>query len=79
MTASVTQVLAAGGLVPASAKLGKDEAVDTVVARAYRHAVLPGRTIVRLTGQNVAAGVDLEMSVLGFGAGEDGGVVSWWR
>lgn len=70
------QQLQAGGLVPANAKLGKDDAVDTVVARAYRHAVLPGRVVIRLTAQNVAAGDDLEMATLGFGAGEDRGAVA---
>jgi len=71
----LAQTLAAGGLVPVNAKLGKDEAVDNVVARAYQHAVMPGRTIVRLTAEGVAAGDDLEMAVLGFGAGETRGVV----
>jgi hypothetical protein len=68
-------VLQAGGLVATDAKLGKDQAVDVVVARAYRHAVLPGRTIVRLTAQSVVVGDDLEMTTLGFGAGEDLGSV----
>lgn len=70
-----TEILKAGGLVPMAAKLGKDDAVDVVVARAYQHAVLPGRTVVRLTAQGVAAGDDLEMATLGFGAGEDRGAV----
>lgn len=70
------QQLQAGGLVPANAKLGKDDAVDTVVARAYRHGVLPGRVVIRLTAQNVTAGDDLEMATLGFGAGEDRGAVA---
>ena len=70
------QQLKAGGLVPANAKLGKDDVVDTVVARAYRHAVLPGRVVIRLTAQNVTAGDDLEMATLGFGAGEDRGAVA---
>ena len=48
--------LAAGGLVPANAKLGKSTtAVDTVVARAYQHAVLPGRTVIRLCAESVTA------------------------
>ncbi len=68
--------LARGGLVPANAKLAKGEAVDNVVARAYRHPVLPGRTIIRLTAEGVAAGDDLEMAVLGFAAGESRGVVA---
>ena len=70
------QQLKAGGLVPANAKLGKDDAVDTVVARAYRHGVLPGRVVIRLTAENVAVGDDLEMATLGFGAGEDRGAVA---
>jgi hypothetical protein len=71
------QVLAAGGLVPTAAKLpaGDAGAVDTVVARAYQHRALPGRTVVRLTAENVVAGDDLEMSVLGFGPGADRGAV----
>ena len=70
------QQLKAGGLVPANAKLGKDDVVDTVVARGYRHAVLPGRVVIRLTAANVTAGDDLEMATLGFGAGEDRGAVA---
>lgn len=77
MSASADELqLAAGGLVPASATLDVGEAVDTVVARAYRHAVLPGRTVIRLTAENVAAGDDLEMATLGFGPGEDRGGVA---
>ncbi|MBL0213965.1 MAG: hypothetical protein IPQ07_08780 [Myxococcales bacterium] len=75
MTADQAQ-LKAGGLVPANAKLGKDDVVDAVVARAYQHAVLPGRTVIRLTAENVSAGDDLEMATLGFGAGEDRGIVA---
>ena len=71
--------LKAGGLVPTSAQLGKDDAVDVVVARAYHHAVLPGRTVIRLTAENVTAGDDLEMSTLGFGPGEDRGAVAQER
>ncbi|HLL22052.1 MAG TPA: hypothetical protein VK427_07970, partial [Kofleriaceae bacterium] len=70
-----SQILKAGGIVPTSAVLGKDDAVDTVVARAYSHAVLPGRIVVRLTAESVAAGDDLEMATLGFGLGESRGVV----
>ncbi|MDB4960729.1 MAG: hypothetical protein JWP01_728 [Myxococcales bacterium] len=68
--------LRAGGLVPTSAKLGADDAVDVVVARAYRHAVVPGRTVIRLTAANIAAGDDLEMATLGFGPGEHRGEVA---
>ena len=72
----VGSVLKAGGLVPTNAKLSKDDVVDTVVARAYRHPALPGRAVVRLTAENVVAGDDLEMSVLGFARGEDRGAVA---
>ncbi len=71
-----SEILKAGGLVPLDAKLAKAEAVDTVVARAYSHGVLPGRVVVRLTAQSVAAGDDLEMATLGFGPGEDRGAVA---
>ena len=71
-----SEVLKAGGLVPVNAKLAADEAVDVVAARAYGHAVLPGRAVVRLTAQSVAAGDDLEMATLGFGPGEDRGPVA---
>ncbi|MCW5806938.1 MAG: hypothetical protein KIT31_31555, partial [Deltaproteobacteria bacterium] len=72
-------VLRAGGMVPAKAKTAKDEVVDDVVARTYRHPVLPGRTIVRLTAASVLAGDDLEMATLGFGAGESGAPVAQER
>ncbi|MBA3820661.1 MAG: hypothetical protein H0X17_17345, partial [Deltaproteobacteria bacterium] len=71
----VTEILKAGGLVPLTAKLGKDDVVDTVVARAYGHAVLPGRVVIRLTAQRVVAGDDLEMATLGFGPGQERGEV----
>ena len=70
------ETLKTGGMVPANAKLGKDDAVDVVVARAYQHAVLPGRTVIRLTAESVAIGDDLEMATLGFGAGEGRGAVA---
>ena len=68
--------LAAGGLVPVAAKLDRGDAVDTVVARAYRHAVLPGRVVVRLTAEGLVRGDDLEMGTLGFGPGTDRGRVA---
>ncbi len=67
--------LHAGGIVPTNSKLGKDDAVDTVVARAYAHPVMPGRVVVRLCAEGVAAGDELEMSTLGFAPGEDRGAV----
>ncbi len=70
------ETLKAGGMVPANAKLGKTEAVDMVVARAYSHPVLPGRTVIRLTAESVVMGDDLEMATLGFGPGDDRGAVA---
>lgn len=70
------QQLEAGGLLPTSAKLGTADAVDTVVARAYTHGVLPGRVVVRLTAEGVMLGDDLEMATLGFSAPEDRGAVA---
>jgi hypothetical protein len=76
MSAADQAMLAAGGLVPTSTKLGKADQVDTVVARAYRHAVLPGRAVIRLVAEGLVAGDELEMATLGFGAGEDRGAVA---
>lgn len=72
----VAQLLKAGGLVPLDAKIAKSDAVDCVVARAYAHAALPGRVVIRLTAENVVAGDDLEMATLGFGGGDDRGAVA---
>jgi hypothetical protein len=72
----IAHVLRAGGLVPAKSKTGKDDAVDDVVARGYRHPVLPDRTIVRLTASGLIAGDDLEMATLGFGEGDSGAPVA---
>jgi hypothetical protein len=74
-----SQVLDAGGLLPAGAKPPSGERVTTVVARAYRHPVLGDRVVVRLTPDSVAAGDDLEMEVLGFGAPEPRGAVGQER
>jgi hypothetical protein len=74
-----TQVLDAGGLLPVGAKPPAGERVDTVVARGYRHPVLGDRVVVRLTAENVAAGDDLEMEVLGFGAAEPRGAIGQER
>ena len=68
-------VLAAGGLLAPDAKSPAKEPVDDVGARAYRHAALPGRVVVRLSPENLQKGDDLEMDVLGFGAAEERGTV----
>ncbi len=76
MSAVLQAMLQAGGMVPANAKLGKADVVDVVVARAYSHAVLPGRTVIRLSAESVVAGDDLEMATLGFGPPDDRGAVA---
>jgi hypothetical protein len=76
VSASDQAQLAAGGLVPTSTKLGTADQVDAVVARAYRHPVLPNRAVIRLVAEGVVAGDELEMATLGFGAGEDRGAVA---
>lgn len=82
--------LAAGGLVPVTAAGSSQPGepgsggpsehaapdTDVVAARAYRHAALPGRTVVRLSAENVTAGDELEMATLGFAPGEDLGAVA---
>jgi hypothetical protein len=45
---------------------------DVVEARAYQHAALPGRTILRVVASNLARGVDLEMETIGFASGGAG-------
>lgn len=57
----------AGGLVRVGAEVGTDLAIDTVDARGYASAALPGRVVVRLVPDAIAQGVDTEMSLLSFG------------
>lgn len=72
-------ILAAGGLLPVGAAAPKGEPIDAVGARAYSHPALPGRVVVRLSPDNLAAADDLEMEVLGFGAPEVRGAVGQQR
>ncbi|MGN6104894.1 MAG: hypothetical protein ACTHU0_07315 [Kofleriaceae bacterium] len=71
--------LDAGGLVPVGARLEGREVLDTVVARAFGHRVLPGRVVVRLSAESLAAGDELEMATLGFEPGEARGAVAQER
>lgn len=72
-------ILAAGGLLPIGAATPKGEPIDAVGARAYSHPALPGRVVVRLSPDNLAAADDLEMEVLGFSAPEVRGTVGQQR
>lgn len=79
MSQDRAQTLRAGGIVPPGAEPGDGEAVDRVVARAYRHPALPGRTVVRLAAETTVAAGDIEMATLGFGEAEDRGAVGQER
>ncbi|WP_034590611.1 hypothetical protein [Hamadaea tsunoensis] len=56
-------LLDAGAILPGGTRA---TATDTVTARAYRHPVLDGRTVVRLVGAAVGPAEDLTMEFLGF-------------
>lgn len=58
-------LLDAGAILPGTTR---SAAADTVTARAYRHPVLDGRTVVRLVGSAVGPAEDLTMEFLGFTA-----------
>src|SRR5690606_30907438 len=79
MSARDETVLAAGGLLPLDASIPEGEPVNRVEARAYSQPALPGRAVVRLTAENLAAAADLELDVLGFTAAEVRGPVGFER
>ena len=56
----------AGGIAPVGS-CPKDKGSGPVAARAYAHPALPGRVVVRLEADPVAAAADAEMDALGFG------------
>ncbi|MGE0397308.1 MAG: hypothetical protein AB7T06_11350 [Kofleriaceae bacterium] len=63
--------LGAGGIVALGAKLAEDQRASAVTARAYPHPALePGKVIIRLEPDAVAAGTDAEMAAFGFGEPE---------
>lgn len=73
------KLLEAGGLLSAKIELPKDVAAEAVAARAYHHPTLGSRPVVLLPDQLFAEAQDLEMEVMGFGPGEDRGVVGQRR
>ncbi|GAA4601010.1 hypothetical protein BJY16_003729 [Actinoplanes octamycinicus] len=58
-------LLEAGAILPGTPA---DAGLDMMTARAYRHPVLDGRTVVRVTGATVGPAEDLSMEFLGFDA-----------
>ncbi|WP_144125898.1 hypothetical protein [Catellatospora sichuanensis] len=59
-------LLEAGAVLPAGAPVAKDDTVDALTSRAYRHPVLGERTVVRLVPGTIGAAEDLSMEFLGF-------------
>jgi hypothetical protein len=67
--------LKAGGLLAPGTDAPRDVPVDDVCARAYAHAALGDRVVVRLSPAPLAPATDLEMKTLGFAEGIDRGTV----
>ncbi len=65
-----TATVAAGGIAPLKAKLVSDERTTPVTARSYAHPAIPGKVVVRLEPDAIAAGTDAEMAAFGFAAPE---------
>lgn len=59
-------LLEAGALVPPGTPVPAGLPVDTVDARVYAHPCLPGRKVVRLVPDALAAGIDAEMALADF-------------
>ncbi|TML33188.1 MAG: hypothetical protein E6G35_00770 [Actinobacteria bacterium] len=63
-------LLDAGAVLPAGAEVTKDDTVDTLTARAYRHPALEDRVVVRLVPGTLGGAEDLGLEFLQFGAPE---------
>ncbi|MBV1850211.1 hypothetical protein [Catellatospora tritici] len=59
-------LLEAGAVLPTGTAVAKDDTVDALSARRYRHPVLGERTVVRLVPATLGAAEDLTMEFLGF-------------
>ncbi|GHJ48737.1 DNA-binding protein [Catellatospora sp. TT07R-123] len=66
MSEQTKVLLEAGAVLPAGTAVAKDDTVDALSARRYRHPVLGERTIVRLVPATLGAAEDLSMEFLGF-------------
>jgi hypothetical protein len=62
--------LDAGAVLSASVPVTKDDAVDTLTARTYRHPALDDRVVVRLVPATLGEAEDLALEFLAFGAPE---------
>jgi hypothetical protein len=65
-------LLLAGALLPPGAEPGGDAPLDPVFAYCYRHRLLCGQPVVRLTGETAAAGEQRLLGFLGFDPGVAG-------
>lgn len=63
-------LLDAGAVLPAGAQVTKDDTVDTLTARTYRHPALDERTVVRLVPATLGEAEDLSLEFLAFTAPE---------
>lgn len=59
-------LLEAGAVLPAGSPVAKDDTVDALTSRTYRHPVLGERVVVRLVPATIGAAEDLSMEFLGF-------------
>ncbi|MEV0457107.1 hypothetical protein [Catellatospora methionotrophica] len=66
MTEQNLTLLEAGAVLPAGAPVAKDDTVDALTSRTYRHPVLGERFVVRLVPATIGAAEDLSMEFLGF-------------
>lgn len=66
MTEQNLTLLEAGAVLPAGSPVAKDDTVDALTSRSYRHPVLGERTVVRLVPGTIGAAEDLSMEFLGF-------------
>ena len=62
------QIVKAGGIVSMSAVVPADQRTGVMRARRYEHPALPGRVVVRLSADDIAAASDIEMETLGYDA-----------
>jgi hypothetical protein len=65
-------LLLAGALLPPGAEPSGDAPLDPVFAHCYRHRLLRGRPVVRLTGETAGAGEQRLLGFLGFDPGVAG-------
>jgi hypothetical protein len=66
MSADTMALLEAGAIMPAGTAVPKDDTIDTLTCRTYRHPVLTERTVVRLVPGTLGEAEDLSMEFLGF-------------